>query len=92
MIGCCEYQKLGNGEIPKRQRRGKYNQGRTIAAVYTKTCRMSLGCPTLHRGFEIEPESMKWIIQHTNANMVETGFFETCSTSYANSMALWIIL
>lgn len=45
---------------------------------------MSLGCPTLHRGFEIEPESMKWIIQHTNANMVETGFFETCSTSYAN--------
>ena len=46
---------------------------------------MSLGCPTLHRGFEIEPESMKW-------NMVETGFFETCSTSYANSMALWIIL
>ena len=49
---------------------------------------MSLGCPTLHRGFEIEPESMKWVIQHTNANMVETGFFETCSTSYANSTAL----
>lgn len=49
---------------------------------------MSLGCPTLHRGFEIEPESMKWIIQHTNANMVETGFFETCSTSYADSTAL----
>lgn len=36
MIGCCEYQKLGNGEIPKRQRRGKYNQGRTIAVVYAK--------------------------------------------------------
>ena len=53
---------------------------------------MSLGCPTLHRGFEIELESMKWIIQHTNANMVETDFFGTCSTSYANSMALWIIL
>ena len=53
---------------------------------------MSLGCPTLHRGFEIEPESMKSVSQHTNANMVETGFFETCSTSYANSMALWIIL
>lgn len=49
---------------------------------------MSLGCPTLHRGFEIELESMKWVIQHTNANMVETGFLETCSTSYANSMAL----
>lgn len=53
---------------------------------------MSLGCPTLHRGFKIEPESMKWVIQHTNANMVETDFLETCSTSYANSMVLWIIL
>lgn len=49
---------------------------------------MSLGCPTLHRGFEIEPESMKWVIQHTNANMVETDFLETCSTAYANSTAL----
>ena len=29
---------------------------------------------------------MKWVSQHTNANMVETDFFETCSTSYANSM------
>lgn len=47
---------------------------------------MSLGCPTLHRGFEIEPESMKWVIQHTNANMVETDFLETCSTSYANRL------
>ena len=53
---------------------------------------MSLGYPRLHRGFEIEPESMKSVSQNTNANMVETGFFETCSTSYANSMALWIIL
>ena len=35
---------------------------------------------------------MKWVIQHTNANIVETDFFETCSTSYANSTALWIIL
>ena len=49
---------------------------------------MSLGCPMLHRGLEIELESMKWVSQHTNANIVETGFFETCSTSYANSTAL----
>lgn len=48
---------------------------------------MSLCCPPLYLGFEIEPESMKWVIQHTNANMVETDFFGTCSTSYANSMA-----
>ena len=49
---------------------------------------MSLGYPPLHRGFEIEPESMKSVSQHTNANMVETDFFETYSTSYANSKAL----
>ena len=49
---------------------------------------MSLGCPTLHRDFEIEPESIKCVIQHTNANMVETDFFETCSTPYADSTAL----
>ena len=53
---------------------------------------MSLCCPTPHRGFEIEPESMKRVSRHTNANMVETDFFETYSTSYANSTALWIIL
>lgn len=53
---------------------------------------MSLSCPTPHLCCQIEPESMKWVIQHTNANMVETDFLETCSTSYANSMALWIIL
>lgn len=35
---------------------------------------------------------MKWVSQHTNASIVETDFFETCSTSYANSTALWIIL
>ena len=53
---------------------------------------MSLCCPPLYLGVEIEPERMKWVIQHTNANMVETDFFETCSTSYTNSMAPWIIL
>ena len=52
----------------------------------------SLCCPALYLGFEIKPESMKWVSQHTNANIVETDFFGTCSTSYANSMALWIIL
>ena len=49
---------------------------------------MILCCPPLYLGFEIEPESMKGVIQHTNANMVETDFFGTCSTSYANSTAL----
>ena len=53
---------------------------------------MSLCCPPLYLGFAIEPESMKSVIQHTNANMVETDFFETYSTSYANSTTPWIIL
>ena len=47
---------------------------------------MSLCCPPLYLGFEIELESMKWVSQHTNANIVETDFFETCSTSYANRL------
>lgn len=42
----------------------KYNQGRAIAVVYAKSCWMSLCCPLLYLGFEIEPESMKWVIQH----------------------------
>ena len=49
---------------------------------------MSLGCPTLHRGFEIEPESMKWVSQYSNANMIKTDFFEARSTAYAKSSAL----
>ena len=53
---------------------------------------MSLCCPALYLGFEIEPESMKRVSQHTNANRVETDFFETYSTSYADSTAQWIIL
>ena len=53
---------------------------------------MSLCCPPLYLSFEIEPESMNWVSQHTNANIVETDFFETCSTSYANSTVLWITL
>ena len=53
---------------------------------------MSLCCPPLYLDFEIEPESMKRVSRHTNANRVETDFFETYSSSYANSMALWLIL
>ena len=35
-----------------------------------------------------EPESMHWVSQYSNANMVKTDFFEAKSTAYAKSTAL----
>lgn len=35
-----------------------------------------------------EPESMKWVAQYANANLVITDFFEAKSTAYAKSTAL----
>ena len=48
----------------------------------------SLGYPTLYPGFEREPESMTWVSQYADANMVKTDFFEARSTAYAKSTAL----
>lgn len=48
----------------------------------------SLGFSTLYEGCENEPESMKWVGQYSNANMVKTDFFEAKSTAYAKSAAL----
>lgn len=48
----------------------------------------SLGLGTLYKGFETEPESMQWVSQHANANLVKTDFFEARSTAYAKSSAL----
>ena len=48
----------------------------------------SLGFDTLYEGSEKEPESMKWVGQYSNANMVKTDFFEAKSTAYAKSAAL----
>ena len=38
--------------------------------------------------FEHEPESMAWVSQYADANMVKTDFFEARSTAYAKSTAL----
>ena len=38
--------------------------------------------------FESEPESMEWVSQYADANMVKTDFFEARSTAYAKSTAL----
>ena len=49
---------------------------------------MSLGYSPLFPGFEKEPDSMAWVSQYSNANLVKTDFFEANSTAYANSPAL----
>lgn len=49
---------------------------------------MSLGYSPLFPGFEKEPDSMAWVSQYSNANMVKTDFFEAKSTAYAKSTAL----
>lgn len=48
----------------------------------------SLGFGVLYPGHEDEPESMKWVSQYSNANMVKTDFFEARSTAYAKVTAL----
>lgn len=48
----------------------------------------SLGYDPIYPGFETEPESMRWVSQYSNANMVKTDFFEARSTAYAKSTAL----
>ena len=48
----------------------------------------SLGLPNLYEGYEKEPESMKWVSQYADANMVKTDFFEARSTAYAKSTAI----
>ena len=48
----------------------------------------SLGFGHLNEENHKEPESMHWVSQYSNANMVKTDFFEAKSTAYAKSTAL----
>lgn len=48
----------------------------------------SLGFEPLFEENLSEPESMNWVSQYSNANMVKTDFFEAKSTAYAKSSAL----
>lgn len=48
----------------------------------------SLGFAPLYEHNREEPESMGWVSQYANANMVKTDFFEAKSTAYAKSTAL----
>ncbi len=44
--------------------------------------------PIYDEKYNKEPESMKWVSQYSNANMIKTDFFEARSTAYAKSGAL----
>lgn len=48
----------------------------------------ALGFAPLYEGYDEEPESMKWVGQYANANLVKTDFFEAKSTAYSKSGAL----
>ena len=48
----------------------------------------NLGLGNIYEGYEDEPESMRWVSQYANANLVKTDFFEARSTAYAKSSAL----
>ncbi len=49
---------------------------------------MNLGFEPLYPGYEKEPDSMSWISQYSNANLIKTDFFEGSSTAYAKSTYL----
>lgn len=48
----------------------------------------SLGFDKIYEGHDTEPESMTWVSQYSNANMIKTDFFEAKSTAYAKSSAI----
>lgn len=48
----------------------------------------NIGLKTIYEGFDREPDSMQWVSQYSNANMIKTDFFEAKSTAYAKSSAL----
>lgn len=47
-----------------------------------------LGFEPVYAGYDKVPESMRWVEQYSNANLIKTDFFEAKSTAYAKSSAL----
>ena len=47
-----------------------------------------IGFGNLYDGYEKEPDSMAWVSQYSNANLIKTDFFEAKSTAYAKSSAI----
>lgn len=49
---------------------------------------VTLGFGNLYEEYAEEPESMKWVKQYSDANMVKTDFFEARPSAYAKSGAI----
>ena len=78
---------------------GQYVIGDDIAGLNTQMLRDyieylgNLRCENIlltpiYEGHSQVPESMGWVGQYSNANMIKTDFFEAKSTAYAKSSAL----
>ncbi len=86
MIYCCEVNDFSTDTLYPVI---VFTSAPTLEKEHTLTLRWtSLGYPALYPGFESEPESMEWVSQYADANMVKTDFFEARSTAYAKSTAL----
>ncbi len=48
----------------------------------------NLGFDKLYEGHDEEPDTMGWVSQFSNANLIKTDFFEARSTAYAKSSAI----
>lgn len=48
----------------------------------------NIGFGPVYEGFSEEPESMKWVSQYSNANLIKTDFFEAKPSAYAKSTAI----
>lgn len=48
----------------------------------------SINLGTIYEGYDDEPESMKWVSQYSNANLIKTDFFEAKPSAYAKSTAI----
>ncbi len=48
----------------------------------------NLGFEILYPGHEDEPESMKWVAQYSNPNLIKTDFFEAKPSAYAKSTSI----
>jgi len=48
----------------------------------------NLGFAPIYDGHREEPQSMSWVSQYSNANLIKTDFFEAKSTAYAKSSAM----
>lgn len=48
----------------------------------------NIGFEKLFPGHEEEPESMKWVAQYSNPNLIKTDFFEAKPSAYAKSTSI----